>query len=228
MASTKVIAFAHQKGGVGKTVMCNIFAQELSKQGFKVCLIDTDKQESIYLEYLAMKDSGTEPSVPAFNLRTFNHVSDFIQKHHTEYDFIMIDLTGIIHDDNIKILKNCDSIIIPITAGQTDWTSFQTFAKTLTNITDRDQKIIGILNKYKPHTNRWKQFLPIVREYAHKHSIIIPQMQDINSDSLIPAQLKDREDYTTLLMSPLTDEKINRYTKYEIIHLIDSIIKYIR
>ncbi|MGL5920863.1 MAG: ParA family protein [Bacteroidales bacterium] len=228
MATTKVIAFAHQKGGVGKTVMCNIFAQELCKQGNKVCLIDTDKQESIHLEYLVKKDAGIEPDVPVLNLKTFAEVSSFIQQNHAEYNYIMIDLTGIINDDNIKILKHCDSIFIPITAGQTDWTSFQTFAKTLNSITDNDQMIIGILNKYKPHTNRWKQFLPVVKEYSESHNILIPKMQDIYSDTLVPAQLRDREDYTNLIMGPLTDEKINRYTKYEIIHLIDSIIKYIR
>lgn len=226
--SAKVVVFAHQKGGVGKTVMCNLFAHEFAKQGKAVCQIDTDKQGSVYLEYLAKKDTGERMQIPVFSLTTYNQVEEFVIANYTKYDFIFIDSTGNINSETIAILKNCDSIIIPITAGSTDWSSFQTFVKLLKDITAQDQVIIGILNKYKPHTNRWKEFLPVVKDFLNEYGIILPKMESSTCDELIPAQLREREDYTSAIISPLSDEKINRITKYEIIHLIDSIHKYIR
>jgi chromosome partitioning protein len=53
MKKTKIISFANQKGGVGKTTTCMNIGAALSKKGYKVLLVDLDPQANLssYLGY---------------------------------------------------------------------------------------------------------------------------------------------------------------------------------
>ena len=53
MKKTKIISFANQKGGVGKTTTCMNIGAALSKKGLKVLLVDLDPQGNLssYLGY---------------------------------------------------------------------------------------------------------------------------------------------------------------------------------
>ena len=43
------IVFANQKGGVGKSTLCILFANYLAWKGKSVCIIDTDLQKTILM-----------------------------------------------------------------------------------------------------------------------------------------------------------------------------------
>ena len=47
MDTTIIITFANQKGGVGKTTLCALFASYLVGKGHSVAVFDTDPQQSI-------------------------------------------------------------------------------------------------------------------------------------------------------------------------------------
>ena len=47
MAKNKKIVFANQKGGVGKSTLCILFANYLAYKKQDVCIIDTDLQKTI-------------------------------------------------------------------------------------------------------------------------------------------------------------------------------------
>ena len=47
MSQKKIIIFAKQKGGVGKTTLCVLFAHFLAAKGLRVTLMDSDPQMSI-------------------------------------------------------------------------------------------------------------------------------------------------------------------------------------
>ncbi len=49
MKNIKVV-FANQKGGVGKSTLCMLFANYLSWKRKPVCIIDTDLQKSIMMQ----------------------------------------------------------------------------------------------------------------------------------------------------------------------------------
>ena len=49
MKNIKVV-FANQKGGVGKSTLCMLFANYLSWKGKPVCIIDTDLQKTILMQ----------------------------------------------------------------------------------------------------------------------------------------------------------------------------------
>ena len=46
----KKIVFANQKGGVGKSTLCILFANYLASKGKDVCIIDTDLQKTILMQ----------------------------------------------------------------------------------------------------------------------------------------------------------------------------------
>ena len=49
MKNRKVV-FANQKGGVGKSTLCILFANYLAAKGKSVCIIDTDLQKTILMQ----------------------------------------------------------------------------------------------------------------------------------------------------------------------------------
>lgn len=223
----KVIGFFHQKGGVGKSVLCNIIAQELSKAGLRIVIVDSDKQGSIYCEYSQCSLNGEQPNVEVARLLGFKDIQSFIVSNLNAFDYALIDTAGLINNDMIEVAKCCDTIIIPITASSTDWTSLQSFVSVFKNILSTDQNTIAILNKYKPNTKRWKEYLPFVQNFLLANGIKLPLMESKGSSYAVPVQLRDREDYTTIIMRPLTDEKISSQTKSEVNNLINSLLKLI-
>ena len=48
MTANRIITFANQKGGVGKTTLCTLFAEYLSAKGEPVRVLDCDLQQTIY------------------------------------------------------------------------------------------------------------------------------------------------------------------------------------
>ena len=46
----KIIAFANQKGGCGKSTLCLLLANYLAWKKKSVCIIDTDIQQSLVLQ----------------------------------------------------------------------------------------------------------------------------------------------------------------------------------
>nr|WP_304651339.1 AAA family ATPase [Bacteroides acidifaciens] len=71
MESTCIITFANQKGGVGKTTLCALFASYLVSRGHSVTVFDTDPQQSIVKKRTA--DTATYAGVPLpYNVYPFS------------------------------------------------------------------------------------------------------------------------------------------------------------
>ena len=71
----KIIVFANQKGGVGKTTLCILYANYLHEQGYPLCVIDCDMQQTIFQtrqfdENNLMEEDDVIPySVQAFSIK---------------------------------------------------------------------------------------------------------------------------------------------------------------
>ena len=48
MAKNRIIVFANQKGGTGKSTLCVMMAHWLAEQGKKVIVYDADIQQTLY------------------------------------------------------------------------------------------------------------------------------------------------------------------------------------
>ena len=81
MSKTKVIAFANNKGGSGKTTSCSNIGYALSKLGKKVLLVDGDMQLNLTLSYFdeerAMELATSEKNL-YFAIKGEKDLSDYV------------------------------------------------------------------------------------------------------------------------------------------------------
>lgn len=92
MKKTKIIAVANQKGGVGKTSTTLNLGYTLSKQGYKILLVDLDPQHNLS-NYLNFKDNGnTLAEVIAEELKGNIVNTPLIQSYSDNLDYIPTNL----------------------------------------------------------------------------------------------------------------------------------------
>lgn len=94
---TKIIAFANNKGGSGKSTTCSNIGYVLAQQGYSVLLVDADMQQNLALsffeeeEVLAFSESGENLFTA---LRDEKDASAFVKK--TKYDRVSLLPSGIL------------------------------------------------------------------------------------------------------------------------------------
>ena len=71
MNKTIIITFANQKGGVGKTTLCTLFANYLVAKGKSVIVVDCDGQQTIYEKRQADRKKYSNEQVK-YNIQAFS------------------------------------------------------------------------------------------------------------------------------------------------------------
>jgi chromosome partitioning protein len=118
-----IISFVNEKGGVGKTTLVTNVAACLSQRAYKVCLVDTDKQQASTVWYNNREkgdifiSSCTEPKALGKHL---SQLSD-------NYDVVLVD--GRPHIDEMldRTMLASDIVIIPVKPSLYDFRSFENF-----------------------------------------------------------------------------------------------------
>lgn len=120
MESPCIITFANQKGGVGKTTLCALFASYLVCKGHKVAVFDTDPQQSIVKKRAS--DLSTYAGVPPpyavypFSLTNEQSLLSLIENVRSSgiVDFVLFDSAGSLNDQALLALfANSDYILTP-------------------------------------------------------------------------------------------------------------------
>ena len=123
-----VFVFSNQKGGVGKSTLCALFANYLAARNFDVCVIDVDFQQTIFKkrerDKALIEEKGM--SIP-YNVYSYNNIDNIkgveslMTKINNEISgTTLIDTPGNITEDGlIAILANCDGIICPFDYTET-------------------------------------------------------------------------------------------------------------
>lgn len=120
MDQTCIITFANQKGGVGKTTLCALFASYLVGKGHRVAVFDTDPQQSIVKKRAS--DAATYAGAPLpytiypFSLSNEQALLSLIgnlRKTGT-VDFVLFDSAGSLNDQTLLALfANSDYLLTP-------------------------------------------------------------------------------------------------------------------
>ena len=113
----RIVVFANQKGGVGKSTLCMLFADYLAWKKQDVCIIDTDLQKSITMqrkkdrELFEQEDPYTIQDFDVTDPETMQQLMDSARE--TE-GYVLFDSPGNISEDGlIPMFTSADFIICP-------------------------------------------------------------------------------------------------------------------
>src|SRR5574344_490892 len=103
MENLKVV-FANQKGGVGKTTLCTLFANYLANKKENVLVVDADLQKSIYTQ--RQSDAQVYEDEPPYEVQAI--LLDSLENVHKIMDFasqlpgyVLFDAPGNISEDGL-------------------------------------------------------------------------------------------------------------------------------
>lgn len=136
MAKNRMIVFANQKGGVGKSTLCIMMAHWLTDQGKKVVVYDADVQQTIYSR--RKDDLEANPNItPKWDVKKINSISfeqtTKVLDEAAEFDgYVLIDAPGAMAFPGLApILQSADAIAIPFTYDDNDLKSTLMFIQVL-------------------------------------------------------------------------------------------------
>lgn len=152
-----IIAFANQKGGVGKTTLCTTLANFLAEKGDDLLVIDCDSQQSIAEK--RKNDKGKYKShkfnyeVKSFDLRNPNEVMLLMNKLKELDGTILIDTPGHLSMQGlVYIFANADFIICPYQYEATCISSTSMFLKFFQELKGRVEnmttRLLLVANRY--------------------------------------------------------------------------------
>ena len=144
----KIITFANQKGGSGKTTLSANLAVLWANSGYKVAVVDADAQKSLTYwlnarkKYYLNEPLGIDP-LP-FNSRDLKNDLQNIKK---KYDFIIIDSPPSITFETVQIVKLADAVYVPVQPSPLDLMATIPF---LNIVNEEKKRPIVILNRVMP------------------------------------------------------------------------------
>lgn len=114
----KIIVFANQKGGVGKTTICTLFANYLAQKNKDVLVIDADLQKSIFtqreMDVQAYEDEEPPYLVQAISVDDVDTVQTVMDSASQMPGWVLFDAPGNISQDGlVSLFTNADAIICP-------------------------------------------------------------------------------------------------------------------
>ena len=117
----KVISFANQKGGSGKTTLSVNLSVLWSNSGYKVAVIDADAQNSLthWLEARKKYYGEDDIGITSYNFDVRN-LKEEINQIKRKYNFIIIDSPPSITFDTIQIIKASDRVFVPVQPSPLD------------------------------------------------------------------------------------------------------------
>ena len=179
---SKIIIFANQKGGVGKSTCTLLAANALSQAPFdkSVFIVDADKQRSIARKRMAdlqVYDEESPYQVQQMTIKDFLNEKTGIYKLDNDYDYVFIDVPGKL-DNNLpidqqeitKYLQFVDYLFIPFIPGAFQMDATMDFLKIAMKVKSqrkgkgRDLHIYGFVNLFEQRTLDDKFLLEEIEE----------------------------------------------------------------
>lgn len=195
--NNRIIVFANQKGGVGKSTLCILLANYLVYWKRTVCLIDTDLQQSATMQ--RQIDSQVFDKEPQYAIQPFfisnTETMRKLMESAQEFDgYVLFDAPGNIKDDGLAVmLAYADAIVCPYEYESKCLISTQVFIGVLEQIRSVNPgmkaKLFLVPNKVDTrigNADEWRVWMDKEAELA-KYGILTPragyriQMRRVNT-----------------------------------------------
>ena len=158
MAKNRIIVFANQKGGTGKSTLCVLMAHWLAEQGKKVIVYDADIQQTLYdRRQDDLKANPTaKPSweVKRINAMSFEQTTKALDEA-AQYDgYVLIDAPGAMAFPGLApILQTADAVAIPFGYDYNVFKSTLKFIQILMSeeIGQEKERLFFIPNRVEEH-----------------------------------------------------------------------------
>ena len=130
------IVFANQKGGVGKSTLCMLFANYLAWKKQDACLIDTDLQKTIMMQRKKDReiyDDMEEPyTVQDFDVQDPELMQQLMESASQTEGFVLFDSPGNVSEDGlVPMFTGADFIICPYEYEEKTLDSTGTFIQVI-------------------------------------------------------------------------------------------------
>ena len=117
MAKQQVIGVVSQKGGVGKSTLCQLIAREAASQGKQAKILDFDVKQMSSVDWVRQRlERDLEPAVEAEPTRDVRKAL----KLNRDYDIIVLDGAPGTPKRTAEIVPECDLVILPTGASRAD------------------------------------------------------------------------------------------------------------
>ena len=113
----QIVGVVSQKGGVGKSTLCNLIAREAAASGRQVKILDFDTKQMTSTDWVrARLERALEPEIAAEPVKNI----DSALKHNRGYDIIVLDGAAGTPKRTAQLVGACDLIILPTGASRAD------------------------------------------------------------------------------------------------------------
>ena len=141
----KIVVFANQKGGVGKSTLCILLADYLAYWKKDVCIIDTDLQQSASLQREQDRQTFGEDepySILSFEVSDPRTMQMLMENAQSQDGFVLFDAPGTIKDDGLApMFIYADYIICPFEYESKSLSSTWTFIQVINRLRQLNQQM---------------------------------------------------------------------------------------
>ena len=117
MAKTRIIGVVSQKGGVGKSTLCQLIAREAAIGGKSAKILDFDVKQMTSTDWVrARLERDLEPAIEAEPIKNI----DKALRHNKDYDIIVLDGAPGAPKRTAELMPACNLIILPTGSSRAD------------------------------------------------------------------------------------------------------------
>ena len=117
MAKRQIVGVVSQKGGVGKSTLCQLIAREAAAGGKQAKILDFDTKQMTSTEWVrARLERDVEPTVQAEPVRNI----DKALKQNRGYDIVVLDGAPGTPKRTAEMVEACDLIVLPTGSSRAD------------------------------------------------------------------------------------------------------------
>lgn len=128
MAKRQIVGVVSQKGGVGKSTLCQLIACEAAAGGKQAKILDFDVKQMTSTEWVrARLERDVEPEVQAEPVRNIAKAL----KQNRGYDIVVLDGAPGTPKRTAEMVEACDLIVLPTGASRADLVPTLSLARTI-------------------------------------------------------------------------------------------------